>query len=214
MGKMLLKSLPINKEGSYFMINSFPLFGVPKEKHKVFVSYYHRDDQFYKATFDYIFNNTFINKSVAQGEINTDISTEYIKRLIREDFISDASVIIVLIGPNTYGRKHIDWEISASLDKKVNGRSGLFGLILPEHEAYGQKQYRPDSIPARLHDNVKAGYAKIYQWTTDSNIIKQCVEIAFNDRVNLCASADNSRVQMKYNRGENGFIENLLRPKF
>jgi hypothetical protein len=101
-------------------------------KHNVFISYYHKD-QNYKDYFDSLFGNLFINKSIKSGDIDTDISTEYIKRLIIENYITDSSVIVVLVGPKTYGRKHVDWEISAALNKKVGGYSGLLGICLPNH---------------------------------------------------------------------------------
>jgi hypothetical protein len=63
----------------------------------------------------------FINRSVRPGDINTDISTEYIKRLIQNNYLSDTSVLVVLVGNNTWKRKHdlppendtsfmLDWE--------------------------------------------------------------------------------------------------------
>ena len=98
-----------------------------KTKHKVFISFYHHDDQKYKNYID-----TYINKSVSDGEYSTDNSDEYIKRMIREDKVSDSSVIVVLVGPNTKKRKHVDWEIYAGLRSSINGSSGLVGILLPE----------------------------------------------------------------------------------
>ena len=66
------------------------------------------------------------------GEYDPDKSDEYIKRLIREDKVSDSSVVIVLVGPNTRKRKHVDWEIYAGLRSSVNGSYGLVGIMLPE----------------------------------------------------------------------------------
>ena len=60
-----------------------------------------------------------------------DDSDEYIKRLIREDKISDSSVIVVLVGNNTKNRKHVDWEIYAGLRASINGNAGLIGIMLP-----------------------------------------------------------------------------------
>lgn len=100
-------------------------------KHKVFISYYHHDDQYFKHVFEGSFGHMFTNKSVEPGDIATDNSDEYIKRLIQEDYISDSSVVLVLVGRNTKSRKHVDWEISAGLNKKVNGYSGLVGILLP-----------------------------------------------------------------------------------
>lgn len=75
-------------------------------KHKVFVSYYHKDDQKYKNYIDNNFKDIMINKSVMDNDIDSDNSDEYIKRLIRENYISDSSVVVVLVGRNTKTRKH------------------------------------------------------------------------------------------------------------
>ena len=75
-------------------------------KHKVFVSYYHNDDQVYKNYIDDNFKDKIINKSVMNNDINSDNGDEYIKRLIREDYISDSSVVVVLVGKNTKTRKY------------------------------------------------------------------------------------------------------------
>ena len=58
--------------------------------HKVFISYYHHDDQFYKNYIDHYLSANIINKSVRAGEYNSDNSDEYIKRLIREEKVSDS----------------------------------------------------------------------------------------------------------------------------
>lgn len=84
-------------------------------KHKLFISYYHNNDEYYKNKFEELFGDLFINKSVKLGDIDDDLSEEYIKRLIRENYISDTSVVVVLVGKNTYCRKHVDWEISSRI---------------------------------------------------------------------------------------------------
>ena len=113
------------------------MFFQSKPKHKVFISYYHAEDQYYKNYIDTYLSNNIINKSVVVGEYNSDNSDEYIKRLIREEKISDSSVVVVLVGKNTKKRKHVDWEISAALRKSVNGCSALIGILLPSVTAYG-----------------------------------------------------------------------------
>ena len=76
------------------------------EKHKVFISYYHKGNQKYRDEFERLFGHLFINKSVEEGDIDSDNSDDYIKHLIQEDYISDASVVVVLCGQNTWKRKH------------------------------------------------------------------------------------------------------------
>jgi hypothetical protein len=187
----------------------FP-FPVPIAKHKIFLSYFHKEDQYYKNRFELLFGDIFINKSVGDGDIDSDVSTDYIKRLIQEDYVRDASVIIVLVGRNTWCRRHVDWEISAALNKKVGGYSGLLGLCLPNHPAFGKSNYEQNAIPGRLHDNIKSKYALLYDWTEDKQAIKTRVELAFNNRAKLSEFIDNSRPQMKQNRSHRGPLETLL----
>ncbi len=170
-----------------------------EQKHKVFVSFYHRDDQRYKDYIDNHFNNSIVNKSVMDGEYDPDDSDEYIKRLIREDKVSDSSVIVVLIGPHTKERKHVDWEIYAGLRASINANSGLLGILLPEILMNGN-QYNYSDIPERLADNVKTGYAKIYTWDYAVNNFNNIINTAYDERVSKRNLIDNSRIQMKYNR--------------
>ena len=171
------------------------------EKHKLFISYYHNDDEKYRKLFEDWFGDIFINKSVEPGDIDPDNSTEYIKQLIRDEYITDASVIIVLIGAKTYCRKHVDWEIYAGLYKS-GGKSGLLGLWLPTHPDYGKENFKSKYVPSRLYDNFKSGYAKMYDWTKEKNIIKRRVEKAFEARIDKIDKIDNSRLQMQKNTCE------------
>ena len=168
-------------------------------KRKVFISFYHKDDQYYRNRFSELFGHMIINCSVDEGEINSDNSSEYIKRLIQKDYINNASVVIVLIGPNTKNRKHVDWEISAALNKKVGGYSGLIGLLLPSHPNYHTEGFDTSYIPSRLADNVNSGYAKIYNWTDDSIAMARRIDMAFSARIDSADKINNSRIQMARN---------------
>lgn len=169
-----------------------------KPKHKVFISFYHYDDQKYKNYIDKYLSANIINKSVMDGEYDPDNSDEYIKRLIREDKVSDSSVIVVLVGPNTRKRKHVDWEISAGLRASVNASSGLVAILLPEFPINGNTFDTAD-VPARLGDNIDSGYAKAYTWDYAVNHFDAIIETAFNDRVTLRGKRVNSRPQMQRN---------------
>jgi len=181
------------------------LFGSEKDtRHKVFISYYHKDDEKYKyrEKFEELFGHIFINKSVEGGDIAPDNSDGYIKRLIQQNYITDTSVLVVLVGPKTYCRKHVDWEISAALNKKVGGYSGLLGLCLPTHPDYDKDKYNPDIVPPRLVDNLKSGYANFYDWTKDESKIKKWVKEAFQARIDKADKIDNSMEQFKDDRCE------------
>jgi hypothetical protein len=171
-------------------------------QHKVFISYYHRADQWNRDRFEQAFGHLFISKSVQLGGIDSDLSTDYIKCLIQEGYISDSSVVIVLVGQKTYCRKHVDWEISAGLNKKINGYSGLLGILLPDFPLTPNGQYYFKDIPARLADNVKTGYANVYTWNwlcSSHQLIQDAIQEAFQHRVSASDKIDNSRIQMGRN---------------
>lgn len=168
-------------------------------KHKVFISFYHFDDQTYKNYLDLNLCQNVINKSVVNGEYNPDNSDEYIKRLIREDKISDSSVVIVLVGQNTKHRKHVDWEMYAGLRDSVNGCSGLAGIMLPEVKPAPDGGYYYADMPARLADNVKSGFAEIYNWSYAVKHFDEIVETAFKNRKSKHDLKNNSRQQMYRN---------------
>lgn len=135
-------------------------------RHRLFVSYHH-EDQAYKDKFIQMMGDDIVDESVGDGDIDDRDKTSTIRQKIRDEFIRDASVTVVLIGPRTWQRKYVDWEIGSSLRKtKRNSRCGLLGIVLPNHPYYEKTQYRPDRMPPRLIDNVKGKdpYAIIYHW--------------------------------------------------
>ena len=137
-------------------------------RHKVFISYYHDDDQEYKNRFAQMMEHNIVDKSVGDGDIDDQQRpTDDILRTIREDYIADATVTVVLIGKRTWQRKYVDWEISGSLrDTRANPRCGLLGILLPSHPNFRQRTYNPHLIPPRLADNCGDNnpFAAIYHW--------------------------------------------------
>ncbi len=173
------------------------------DRHKVFISYHHYKDQEYKNEFVRMMGDDIVDKSVEDGDIDLNIKTETTRQKIRDDFIADATVNVVLIGPCTWQRKHVDWEIGSSLrDTKKNSRCGLLGIILPKHPDFGTGKYHPHLIPPRLADNCKGDnrYACIYDWpsqqATDS--IRRWIHKAFERRTGT--PPGNSRDQFGQNR--------------
>lgn len=136
-------------------------------RHKVFISF-HEDDVRYRDQLVRRLKGDIVDKSVHVDDIDDrDLKTETIRRRIREDFIADASVTIVLVGPGTWRRKHVDWEIAASLrHTRANPRCGLLGIILPNHPDTRPGYLRGNLMPARLYDNARSdvGYATMHRW--------------------------------------------------
>lgn len=168
--------------------------------HKTFVSYYHKDDQDYREKFENLFGDLVVSKCVEDGDIDPDNSAEYTKQLIQKGYLSDTTVLVVLVGPNTKHRKHIDWEISGALNYKVgDGYAGLIGILLPTHPDYGKETYNPNNLPKRLAANVKSGYAKLYDWTENRKTMQDRIEKAFERRSESDKIENKSIPQMQRN---------------
>lgn len=190
-------------------------------RHRVFISYYHHDDQRYK---DYLikmqeFNietmqmqSIFEDFSVHEKEIDdAGLSSEQIRCIIRDEYIKDATVLILLCGENTKKRKHIDWELhTAMYDSPANRQMGIIVINLPtikqgirasskeekpllsdfgqwysiDNRAEFEAQY--PYMPSRIIDNfVKEVPITVVEWSRIENhptILKQLIDNAFNRR--------------------------------
>lgn len=198
-----------NYYNDFISINSNPtkddLGDIPLyiTKRKTFISYYHNDDEQKRIEFENLTDDIIVNKSVANNDIDSDNSDDYIKQLIQKEYLKDTTVLVVLIGNKTKCRKHVDWEISGALNFKVgNTYAGLVGLILPGHPDYGTGQAKYDLMPARLADNFKTGYAVVADWTENRKTIQSFIELAFERRTSRSDKRDNSRAQMQRNTCE------------
>lgn len=204
-GKTLC-SIKKNELGKWNKIGDFTFDGsifrwylIPENitRRKTFVSYYHNDDQTYREKFENLFGDLIVSKSVEKGDIDSENSHEYIKQLIQKEYLSDTTVLVVLIGPKTKCRMHVDWEISGALNLKVGGNNaGLLGILLPSHPDFGTGQATYDQMPGRLADNFKSGYAFIRDWTDDRIKMQSYIEEAFTNRSTKVDDRVNSRIQM------------------
>ena len=136
-------------------------------RHKTFISF-HEKDKRYRDLLVRMLDDNVVDKSVHDEDIDdANRKTETVRQIIRDNFIADASVALVLIGPETWQRKHVDWEIGSSIRAtKKNPRCGLLGILLPNHPNYNDDTYDSALIPPRLADNCRGEYpyAKIYRW--------------------------------------------------
>lgn len=133
-------------------------------RRKVFVSYFRADraevEEFVDkwAERERVFLPQIIG-AFGRGIINST-NTEYVIGRIRTEHIAEATVTLVLVGSCTHSRRHVDWEIQASLRRAENSlRNGLLGIVLPS-------QGRAADLPSRFEMNWvpenKGGYARYY----------------------------------------------------
>lgn len=143
------------------------------KRHKVFISYCYEDDEVWKDRFIRMMGDRIVDKSVEVGDIVDDnIPIEDALRQVREEHLAEATVTVVLIGPRTWQRKFVDWEIGATLrDTKMNPRCGLLGILLPCHPGHRQPERNLQLVPPRLAANCggDAPFARIYDWPGSRN---------------------------------------------
>ena len=138
-------------------------------KHQVFISYHDCDaDRQYKDRFTDLLEGHIVDKSVKDEDIDdTNLPVSRVRQIIRDCFIAEAKVTVVLVGCCTWQRKHVDWEIGSSLRKtKKNPRCGLVGILLKSHPQYGTSEIDPRLLPPKLAINLVGGapYARLYNW--------------------------------------------------
>lgn len=172
-------------------------------RHKVFISYYNEDDQLYRDEFEHLFAQVYDimeSRSVEEGDIDSATADEYTYQQIREKYLSDSTVTVVLIGPQTWSRKFVDWEIYFSLrSTQRSHRSGLLGIILPTYSGFKDNTYSPRTIPSRLYDNLPSeknpnSFARIYKWNKDPNVVSNWIQEAYSRRDSINPINSRSRL--------------------
>ncbi len=131
-------------------------------KRRIFVSFDHGDtDQAngFLGLRNIIDGFEFYNHKLDHRIRSNDVN--YVRRVIREDYIQPASVTIVLIGNKTAESDWVKWEIQESLRQG----KGILGIRLPN--TYG-------SIPQGIPTNA------VGDWQPDK--FPAWIEWAFNQR--------------------------------
>lgn len=170
------------------------------QRHKCFISY-HVDDMPEVEQFIEVFGSEFIARSVGvtvDDDFVNSADEDYIKRRIREKYLTDSTVTIVLLGRRTWTRKFVDWEISSSLRNDTNNkRNGLLVYPLPSLRNTAH-------LPQRIADNWSANnpensYAHYYRYPLSPSALRFGIETAFKDRIVKARFVDNSRALQAVN---------------
>jgi len=179
-------------------------YGLPQyqpTKRKAFISF-HKND---RAEVDAFINQWATRQDVfipkALGVSNNDdfidsTNPEYVMGRIREVYLQDSSVTIVLIGTCTHSRRYVDWEIKASLRQGETEPNGLIGLLLP---SCGKSA----NLPPRFRDNWKQGeadcYARYRFCPQTADELRGWIEDAYGARTSRADLITNEQEMMKYN---------------
>ncbi|WP_431621546.1 TIR domain-containing protein, partial [Enterobacter hormaechei] len=128
-------------------------------KHNVFISYHHANDQLYKNRLEEMNkeHDIFINRSVSLGDIDEDEEAQKIREIIRDDYLRDTSVLILLVGLETKNRKHIDWEVFSSMrDSPKNKKSGILVVNLPSTGTTYIRSTHGESEKEQIHPGISS----------------------------------------------------------
>ena len=110
-----------------------------------------------------------MDNSIYIGEffVETIPPTADALRHIREEYISEATEAVILVGLRTWQGKFVDWEIGTALsDTAINSRCGLLGILLPTHPYFRTSKYNLGLIPPLLAHNCMrdSPFARIVNW--------------------------------------------------
>ncbi|MER7556791.1 TIR domain-containing protein [Nocardioides sp. NPDC126508] len=171
-------------------------------RRKCFISYHHADEaevQTFIEDFDHD-EDILIARGIGasmSGDIINSKSNDYIMSKIREKYLRDTTVTIVLLGRCTSARKYVDWEVAASLrNTAAYKRNGLLAITLPSAaKLVGRK------LPPRVKDNVsdKDGYARWWKYPKSSSGLANMIETAYEYRTSRAHLVTNSRALKSYN---------------
>ena len=93
------------------------------DRHRVFVSYYHDEDQYHKELFESLFSDIYdiyVFGIHQNGDIDdTQLSTERIRQIIWDEYLRDSTVTVVLIGAPTWQRKFFEGKEKEILNEKL-----------------------------------------------------------------------------------------------
>lgn len=173
-------------------------------RHKAFISYHH-DDQEEVDDFIQTFDeerDVFIARALGTDMDDTIIKsndTDYVMRRIRELYLKDSTVTIVLIGKCTGARRYVDWEIQASLRHgETVTPLGLLGIVLP---SAGSEPKPPDRLRKNLlGEKSDEGYARWHWYPRRKDTLASWIDDAYLARFTRADLIVNPRDRFKYNR--------------
>ena len=171
-------------------------------RRKCFISYHHADQEAVNSfvrRFDHE-RDSFIARGLGEempGDVIDSTNTDYVMAKIRERFLSNSTVTIVLLGRCTWARRYVDWEIQSSLRRgETTVPNGLLGIKLPSFA----------SFPQRFHGNLSSDwprvdcYARHMNYPASTEDLVAAIEAAYQRRTTHAHLIVNPQERMAYNR--------------
>ncbi|MHA7879958.1 MAG: TIR domain-containing protein [Saccharospirillum sp.] len=145
------------------------------------------------------FSNAFIPKVL--GAKNNDnfmnsSDTDCILQRIREMYLQDGTVTIVLLGACAHSRRYIYWGIKSSLRQDNFTPNGHMGIVLPSRK---YNTFLPDRLQSNWNSNHVNCYARYWLYPASSQQLSIWIEDAHEARTTQVNLINNSQDMMKYN---------------
>ena len=175
---------------------------------KLFVCCDHGDAETYRLAFEQAFGHLFAPGSPPPAYLEASSAEAYAEDLRRLRLIEAATLMVVLVSRNARVSRRIDWEIATGLERNGDGpAAALLGIMLPdmprrmapEGAAPGVPFFDYQDMPPRLADNVRSGYARIYDWgwlCADERRVIDALSVAAASRREQPQRVDNGRPRL------------------
>jgi hypothetical protein len=171
-------------------------------KRRVFVSHYKGDKTEVNAFIERFGLREQVFSYYALGVGNNDdfidsSDTAYVMKRIRELYLKDSTITIVLMGSCTHSRRYIDWEIKSSLQQGTTIPNGLLGIVL---SSQGKWAIPPERFAMNWNNEVLSCYARYMLYPTSGEQLGRWIDDAYIARTTRAALIRNPNEMWKYNR--------------
>ena len=166
-----------------------------KINHKCFISYKKENIEYKDYLIKNISYSAFIDKSLDR-KINS-YDGDYVMKVIRQDYLSDSTVTIFLIGSHSSENEGRDWfgdknyfiqrELQASLySGEGNTMNGILGVVLPEMYDRIYKGSEDCSVCGSKHNLVEINDSTVIREFSQNYYIKPHDGCAWKEEERYC----------------------------
>ena len=121
---------------------------------------------------------------------------DYVMSQVREKYLGDSTVTMVLMGTCTHSRRYIDWEIKSSLRQGSYTPNGLLGIVLPN---LSEAPRVPERFAANWSSENEC-YAEYHWAPTNEEQLGCWIEDAYSNRTNNAHLIKNTQAMWSYNK--------------
>ena len=170
-------------------------------KRRVFISHFRGDKDKVDEFIEKFANQEKVFTPYVLGANDNDdfidsTNTDYVMGQIREKYLKDSTVTIVLLGSCTHSRRYVDWEIKSSLTQgEQHTPNGLLAILLP---GQGNSAHLPDRF--KLNWNKEDDCYALYRaYPSTANQLGAMIDDAFGRRSSHANQIKNPQEVMKNN---------------